>query len=146
MWVFLRKLDNNTLTSVVMDALLKFTAMHYMNKLCRLLFIVVLFAFIYAMAVVYVVTLLFIMWWLFRAYLLLNMFFFLFVTIIVVCAYQCVKCWSWFAWEGLWTCSPTLKAYCTLWCDEIRSDTFVEWSKTDLILLAPIHASRFQCG
>lgn len=38
--------------SVVMDALLRFTAMHYMNKLCKLLFIVVLLA-------------LFMPWWLY---------------------------------------------------------------------------------
>lgn len=60
--VFEETVDNNTLMSVVMDALLKFTAMHCMNKLCRLLFIVVLYAFIYAMVVVYVAALLFIMW------------------------------------------------------------------------------------
>lgn len=46
--VFEEHVDNNILMSVVIDAFLRFTAMYCMNKLCILLFIVVLFAFMYA--------------------------------------------------------------------------------------------------
>lgn len=60
--VFEETVDNKY-TDVCGDGcLLKFTAIHCMNKLYRLLFIAVLYAFIYAMVVVYVVALLFIMW------------------------------------------------------------------------------------
>ncbi len=72
--VFEEHVDNNILKSMVIDALLRFNAKYCMNKLCKLLFIVVLFALMYATVVVFAVTLLIIMWRLFRAYILLIMF------------------------------------------------------------------------
>ncbi len=71
--VFEEHVDNNIL-SMLIDALLRFTAKYCMNKLCKVLFIVVMFAFMYSTVVVLAVTFLIIMWRLFRAYLLLIMF------------------------------------------------------------------------
>lgn len=90
--VFEEHVDNNILKSVVIDALLRFTAMYCMNTLCKWLFIVLLFAFMYATVVVFAVTLLIIMWWLFRAYLLLIMFS---SSLSLLLWFVHVMCWGW---------------------------------------------------
>ncbi len=58
----------------------------------------------------------------------------------MACACKCIEADAHLHVHVWWKCSPTLKAYSALWCDEIGSDTFVEWSKTDLILSAQYHA------